>query len=394
MKIIFSLALATVLLAGCRGGLLKTPEPPVEISFHYPASDEAFYTPLIQAYQQEHPDQTIVTQPGRYGRDEETDVMVVGLFEEPPGESPYRFLDEVLAEDESLGKADWVPGALEAFREGGHLFALPYGLDPIVLFYNQELLASLGLPVPRPDWSWEDFLAYAEALTRPAEETYGYAPALGYDQDALIFIYQRGGRIFDEKGAPTFDEPETIAALDWYGRLYTQHEVTYPYTSNPENISRALIGGKVGMWLLPFSYRGPELERNLGITFKTGITALPASERQATVALFEGYAISSEAENPQACWNFLRYLLDQPNPRLVPARRSLAESDAYRRLVGEEAATISQLAVSRVLEISRMQISAFNRIGAPFREAVRKVLNGQMTAQEALEKAQGQVSGE
>jgi multiple sugar transport system substrate-binding protein len=385
--------LLALLLVGCSGNPFMTPEP-VEFTFLFPNSDQAFYTPLLQAYQEQHPGHTVVARPIRDERNAESDVVVIGLFEQSPGETVYRFLDEVFVEDESLNQADWYPGALEAFQDGGKTYAVPYGLDPVVLYYNQELLERLGVPAPQPDWNWEDFLALSQAMTLPEEETYGYAPVLGYDQDALMFIYQRGGRLFDQEGQPTLDEPATIAALDWYGRLYTQYEVGYPYSQNQNNMYRVFTSGKVGMWMMPFSMRTPSREENFGLTFPVGVTLLPASEQPTTIALFEAYAISSEAENPEACWTFIRFLLDHPNPRLVPARRSLAESEAYRNLVGEEAARIGGEAVSRALQISRSQLAAFERVAPLFRKAVEQVVSGLLTADQALEEAQRQAEGE
>jgi multiple sugar transport system substrate-binding protein len=381
------LAVLALILAGCSGNLFNTPEP-VEFTFTFPGSDQAFYEPLLQAYQEQHPGHTVIARPVRGDGNTEGDVVVVAMFEELADEPAYRYLDEILVEEENLDQADWYPGALEAFREGGKMYAVPYGLDPFVLFYNQALVERLGVPAPQAGWSWEDFLALAEAMTLPEEEIYGYAPLLGYDQDAMMFIYQRGGRLIDQDGRPTLEEPATIAALDWYGRLYTQYEVGYPYSQNQQGVYRALMGGKVGMWMMPFSMRSPGREDSFGLDYPIGVTLLPASAQQTTIALFEGYAISSKAENPQACWMFIRFLLDHPNPRLVPARRSLAESEAYRDLVGEEAAQIGEQAVSRALQISRSQLAAFEKVSPLFQKALAQVLSGQMTADQALEEAQ------
>ena len=60
------------------------------------------------------------------------------------------------------------------------------------------------------------------SLRDPGADVFGYGPLLDLF-DPLTFIYQRGGRIFDDLENPTrttFDDPLTIDALDWYSRLF------------------------------------------------------------------------------------------------------------------------------------------------------------------------------
>jgi len=61
--------------------------------------------------------------------------------------------------------ADIFPGILKAFQWEGKQYGLPRDVSNLVVFYNRTLLRKAGLPDPKPDWTWEDFLRYAKALT-------------------------------------------------------------------------------------------------------------------------------------------------------------------------------------------------------------------------------------
>src|SRR5260370_18341401 len=52
------------------------------------------------------------------------------------------------------------------FRRGGALHALPKGSPPLALAYNKTLFDRAGIPYPTDDWTWDDFLRVARALTR------------------------------------------------------------------------------------------------------------------------------------------------------------------------------------------------------------------------------------
>ena len=49
---------------------------------------------------------------------------------------------------------------LARFTVGGRLFALPHHDVPHLFLYNAELLQRAGLPLPRPDWTWDEFFGY------------------------------------------------------------------------------------------------------------------------------------------------------------------------------------------------------------------------------------------
>jgi len=55
---------------------------------------------------------------------------------------------------------------MEAIRYEGTLGGIPQNVSSLVVYWNRGLFKKLGVPPPKPDWSWYDFRKTAQALTR------------------------------------------------------------------------------------------------------------------------------------------------------------------------------------------------------------------------------------
>jgi multiple sugar transport system substrate-binding protein len=64
--------------------------------------------------------------------------------------------------------ADKLPAetnSVENYRLDGKLWAVPYRLDPFVLFYNKDLFDQAGVAYPDGSWTWDDYARVAKDLT-------------------------------------------------------------------------------------------------------------------------------------------------------------------------------------------------------------------------------------
>jgi ABC-type glycerol-3-phosphate transport system substrate-binding protein len=100
-----------------------------------------------------------------------------------------------------------------------------------------------------------------------------------------------------------------------------------------------ITSGRAAMWI---SHPSTYYER-VGLPPRTGNVHLPLLGQQ-EMGMREhgvrGYVISADAAHPRACWEWIKFVSDR-NAVLtqgLPARRSAAESPAYRSQVGDEVA--------------------------------------------------------
>lgn len=108
-------------------------------------------------------------------------------------------LDQYVAQSPLINVEDFIPATKELMAMQGGLYGLPWCYATHVLYYNKDLFDKAGIPYPDENWTWDDFVRAARALTDPAAGIYGC--------DAIIFhgiwydlIGTFGDPIIDEKG--------------------------------------------------------------------------------------------------------------------------------------------------------------------------------------------------
>ena len=382
-------------LPGCAKAV--PPAEPVTIKFAYFGPAE-YYEPVIQEFNASYPDITVELDAS--GEDN-ADVFIISPFDlyELLEQGTSLSLDPFIEQDASFDLADFYPGAVGLYTSAGRLWAVPAGVNMMVMYYNRGLFDAYGVPYPRPEWAWDDFLNSALAIRDPEAGVFGYAPIVDF-LDPLPFIYQHGGRILDDMLNPTratYDDPLTIEALQWYADLIHTHNVA-PMRSQildqefGLSVPSGVYLGKVGMWASWLTERGGGggAEATWPAEWKMdwGMVPLPRDAQSATVTYLLGYAISAQAAYPEACWQWIAFLSEQAQTpyTLMPARKSVAESTAYKQLVGSDAASVAQASMDNAMMLS----PALFEFGSPgiLGSALDAIVSGRSTAEEALTRAQ------
>jgi ABC-type glycerol-3-phosphate transport system substrate-binding protein len=270
----------------------------------------------------------------------------------PESQAAVLNLEPFLDADPSFTTDDFYPSLLDQFVWQGQLWGLPAELQPYVVEFNKDLFDAAGVEYPALDWTTDDFVDVAAALTKGEGEDkqYGFVPQYVEITDLLPLLERRGAHFIDKSADPpefTFDDPVTVDALRWYAGLSTEYDVkpvlladiADALDANAFLIEReALINeGRAAMWT-------GELVSLLGdrSDLNTGVAPLPAGVDGASGggSAF-GYYISADTEARQACWQFITFLTGQPGlAQGLPSRRSVAESDAYDQRVGAEKAAV------------------------------------------------------
>jgi multiple sugar transport system substrate-binding protein len=251
-------------------------------------------------------------------------------------------LDDYMERDKEELKeylSDVNPQLLDAFKVDGKQYQLPYSWNPMVIYYNTARLKEAGLEPPKSDWSRDEFLKYAQALTVDSDndgtpEKYGYAfENGGLFTSAMPWIFANGGNIVsDDFCKPTVTDPKVEDALQFmYDLIYTHKVSPVPTPLNTlfQSIQTgdvAMIG--VGRWALPTLYKANFTDFD--------IVNWPGNPDQLTEFGIDGFPLLSTSENPDAAWAFIKFMTNKSvSERLVgtvdsplgnvPARRSVAE---------------------------------------------------------------------
>jgi multiple sugar transport system substrate-binding protein len=317
-------------------------------------------------------------------------------------------LDAFIEADEAFHKEDFYPQLAKQFEEQGRLWGLPADVTPFVIEYNKDLFDAAGLSYPAPGWTWEQFLDTAVALTKGdgATKQYGFVAEVYEANDLLLMLERLGGRLIDERPTPpalTLNDPTVVEALRWYANLTTEHAAKPAYITDISKLAGAsamymeregLINeGRAAMWT------------NAGTTaalfgprqgLKIGVASLPVradGTSRASSLTTSGYFISASTDKAQACWQWLAFLGQQPEAAIgLPARKPVAESEAYRRQVGDDRAAAYLSCVADAAEPSSFDVlSKEDWLGGGLfwlTQAYGKVLDRKSGVEEALNEAQ------
>jgi multiple sugar transport system substrate-binding protein len=408
----------------------QVPAPPVatsqtaEMVITHCSHEDQPYRELADVFRELHPEIAVdvsVSFDGLTGYARKCDcfdtIFLLGHLDRPEVQKLVLDLQPFVDADPSF-PGDFYPGVLDTARREGKLYGLPAFAALQLVYYNKDLFDQAGIPYPEPGWTPDDFGQTASLLTSGEGESkiYGYTPDgfMGELFDLNFYIEQFGG--FAEYEAieartqlAPLNPAETLAAVRWYTDLKLTQEAMPAFPGQQEAIVakryevdfepfRDLVASKhVAMWTtLQNTTYYPRL------TFPLGAAALPLKEgpiRQYSVA---SYVISASSSQPDACWQWIRFLLDQPLAavRGTPVRRSLLESPEFVGQVEKDELTAIQFSLERLDSIShRFNLAlhaAYETImnGTPVEAAVDEALRRDAAARACLDAVPGQLRDE
>lgn len=204
--------------------------------------------------------------------------------------------------------------AIEAFAADNRLQCMPYGISPMVIFYNLglvdfERMRQRDLPAPGDDdhkgWSFEQFASAARFATRPRQHTRGVYidPTL---RGLSPFLYSGGGDPFDDGDDPTsldFSSDGSRSALTRTLELLRDPHLTL----TAKQLAKAtplewFERGRLGM-IEGFRSLVPELRTVQGLEFD--VMPMPVLDSSATIGDVTGLCISREAASTAEAADFL-----------------------------------------------------------------------------------------
>ncbi len=109
-------------------------------------------------------------------------------------------LDQIIKSDSDFDVDKFYQNTLEIGKYQGVQYALPYEVNPTLMFVNKTLLEKEGISLPENDWTLDDFYNICKQITKDTDndgiiDQYGY-----YNYTWLDAIYAGGINIFNESG--------------------------------------------------------------------------------------------------------------------------------------------------------------------------------------------------
>ncbi len=227
---------------------------------------------------------------------------------------------------------DYYPGIIQTDYYSDTLYGLPWIAQPVVVFYNKNLFDAAGLKYPTDDWTWDDFISDAKALTKDTNgdgkmDQWGTI-ANGWPPPQ-IFIWQAGGDVIDlASGTSPIDSKAAVDGLNFYlSWAYNPAMTPSADIQQEQGFDAMYTAGKVAMFMGGASddkdYNTPN--------FTAGVVSVPhdpATGSNITFAWTASTVINAATQNPKEACDALLALSDGiDNWKVVSPRISQATVD-------------------------------------------------------------------
>lgn len=267
-------------------------------------------------------------------------------------------LNDLIDSSPEFGLQDFEPALLEAFTVDGKIYGIPKDYSTLVLFYDPDMLAEVG--IERPPRTWAELAEAASRLTRDTDgdgriDQYGFGLVDGLEY-VLPFIWQNGVNFMGPDGRPNLSDPKVIEAVQFLQDLRRSGSAKLPSEVgaawNMDGYGRERIAMTMsGLWAVNF----------LEETFPDrgyAMAPLPVGEVEQSIAYVVGYVIPKDTPDPQRAWSLLSYLTSKEGQAAwaekgvgLPPRISIANEQRTE----ETAVFMDAAAVSRTWQIGKRQ---------------------------------------
>jgi multiple sugar transport system substrate-binding protein len=222
-------------------------------------------------------------------------------------------VDDFVAELDA--KHDFVDSAVEAYSYDGGVWAVPLYNMTMHLWYRPSVLEEAGIAVPT---TWEEWRAAAEALTKDGQYGMGLpANKQLYTDQTVYSVMLNGGasEIYNEDGTLRFDNPETVAAYEFYNSMMPFSPPDAPSWTWGE--AEACFASRACAMIMQFTVISTYDTQAEGDPADLGVAAIPvktAGDAPGTIAYANAVLFLSQDEaKREASQKFISFLLEPEN---------------------------------------------------------------------------------
>ncbi|RRD03383.1 sugar ABC transporter substrate-binding protein [Arachnia propionica] len=207
-------------------------------------------------------------------------------------------LDE-LAKEAGVDLTQYNSAMMEGLTVDGTVRAIPYDAEPMVLYYNKDMFKAAGLQEPGLDYTTEQFLSDAKALTSGDVMGFAVAPAFGYPYLSFAFA---NGHTPTKDGELTLTDPGLVEDVQWGFDLVAKEKVaTAPSSADVTDVSmQNFMSGKAAMVI-----EGPWFYSTIkeGTKAEVGVAVVPSkSGKPIGMIQGSGFGISAKCPDKKAAF--------------------------------------------------------------------------------------------
>jgi sn-glycerol 3-phosphate transport system substrate-binding protein len=308
--------------------------------------------------------------------------------------------DFAKSDDDKKLLADIYPAFLANAVVGDKVWSLPFQRSTVIMYYNKDAFREAGLDPEKAPSTWAEFAAAANklvkrdasgAIVRYGIEIPSSQPDLYWPFQAMVT--QAGGTMMSPDGKKVyFDSPEHRKALDFWLSLVKSNAMPSGIIAWATVPTDFLAGKTAMMW----HTTGNLVRVTKEAKFPVGVAMLPGDARRGTpvgggnIFIFKG---ASQAEK-EAAWQFAKWLVSPQRAAEFSAKTGYVAVRKAAYDVPEMQKYVSGLPSALVardqLQYAVKALSVYDnaRVHKALMDSLQAAINGQMTSDAALRKAQ------
>jgi multiple sugar transport system substrate-binding protein len=232
--------------------------------------------------------------------------------------------------------ADFSEPAMELWKKGGKVYAVPFSTSPFVIFFNRDLIAKAGMASPdelmaRGDWSLAKFREIALKVKK-ATGVYGFQGVDGQAYDARIwhnlipFIRGFGGDAWLDDGTVMINSEKSIAGVNFFRDMLLVDASVVPPGDQSDfyNGAAAMTVGQLS-----------RVSKLAGVSWKWGMATLPAGPAINSQVIGQaGMGVFAKGRNAALAADLVAYMTSESCVARMagiwpPARKSVLDSGAF-----------------------------------------------------------------
>lgn len=304
--------------------------------------------------------------------------------------------NDALLDLSSLVSADapFYPRALEAFQYEGQQLALPATFSTVLMFYNSDLFDQAGVAYPTPEWTWDDAIRAAQAIRALGDDTWGvFSPVQFWE------FYKKAGQngeceFFNaEMTESTINSAACVETLELMVSLMNDGLMPTAAQLSGVSDSELFLSGKLGMlvtgiWMFGAFQDAP---------FNWNVEIEPAINQKAHHFFSNGVAVSASTQNPEAAAAWAEFMASSETAAQVRVESAwelpALDQPEYFEAYLSQTPPANRAAVFMALEspVTPPVIVRQNEMQDSVNALISRVVDGELSAQEALDQAKAEL---
>jgi len=406
-------ALALAVVAGSGGGVFAQGD---KITLNLIGMEQAGMTPdemnaVIGEFTALHPNITIVPEYVAY--DALHDKIATGMA---AGKSPFDimlvddiwfpefaqagWLKDISAQIPADMKADSSQAAWDIVSYDGKQWGLPWLLDQLYLYYNQDMLTQAGFSAPPT--TWEEMMTMAQTMHDKGIVDSPIVLAEGQIEavitEFVAYLYGNGGQFFDDSGKPVFNSPQAVATLQWMvdgvkSGLVNPASTTY----GEEDIRNTMSAGKAAFgvnWAYMLDLANDPAQSTVAGKIKMAMMPVFQAGKDAGIVSSSNngsmaFAVAAGSEHADAALQFIEYLTSKDVQKRYAAHVTPLWTSLYSdpELLAAQPVLLDMFAKQWPYAHVRPKVPYYLEMSQALQVAIQEALTGAKTPQQALDEA-------